>query len=103
MGTTKSPFSLGRCFKEGEGEPKGCHVIYCTKISIRSYVFGVGGRKHEEQKRIKTQLIQEICLHLLLFILYFLHLLEGKGQPHKIDGGDQGETKGKVGVSCIPS
>lgn len=102
LGTRKSPFSLGRCFKEGEGEPKGCHVIYCTRIST-SYVFGVGGRKHEEQKWIKTQLIQEICLHLLLFILYFLHLLEGKSQPHKIDGGDQGETKGKVGVSFIPS
>jgi hypothetical protein len=64
---------------------------------------GLGEENMKKQKRIKTQLIQEICLHLLLFILYFLHLLEGKGQPHKIDGGDQGETKGKVGVSCIPS
>jgi hypothetical protein len=66
--------------------------------------FGVGGRKHEEQKRIKTlNLFKKYVFHLLLFILYFLHLLERKGQPHKFDGGNQGETKGKVGVSFIPS
>jgi hypothetical protein len=91
-------------FQRRGKEPKGCHVIYCTKISIRKSFFGVGVRKHEEQNKIKTQLIRKIYLfHLLLFILYFLHLLEGKVQPHKIDGGDQGETKGKVGVSFIPS
>jgi hypothetical protein len=64
---------------------------------------GLGEENMKNNKESKLNLFKKFVFISCCFILYFLRLLEGKSQPHKIDGGDQGKTKGKVGVSFISS